>query len=287
MAREPWFVVFAPYELVVSGWWVVVSVTWQTIALVYVSYLAAVSLTRRDFARGRPALLIAAAVAWGAFVVVGQASLSPALGVVIPSLILLVGYWLSGLLFVRPDVRIEHWLQSVDHRVLVRSGLLPWFYRSPRIVQDFFELNYLLVYLAVPAGASTLVVSGHADRVGDFWSIVLFAEFACYAALPWIQTRPPRVFESAHESTARNAGIRRLNLSLVNRASIQVNTLPSGHAAGALATALAVGTIMPFAGIVFLLAALLISIATVMGRYHYVVDTVLGVLVALAAWTVL
>jgi membrane-associated phospholipid phosphatase len=73
----------------------------------------------------------------------------------------------------------------------------------------------------------------------------------------------------------------------VNRASIQVNTLPSGHAAGALATALAVGTIMPFAGIVFLLAALLISIATVMGRYHYVVDTVLGVLVALAAWTVL
>jgi membrane-associated phospholipid phosphatase len=73
----------------------------------------------------------------------------------------------------------------------------------------------------------------------------------------------------------------------VNRASIQVNTLPSGHAAGALATALAVGTIMPFAGIVFLLAALLISIATVVGRYHYVVDTVLGVLVALAAWTVL
>ena len=145
----------------------------------------------------------------------------------------------------------------------------------------------LLVYLAVPAGATTLVVSGQADQVGHFWSIVLLAEFACYAALPWIQTRPPRVFESTNEGTPHSVGIRRLNLSLVSRASIHVNTLPSGHAAGALATALAVGTIMPIAGTVFLLGALLISIATVVGRYHYVADTVLGVLVAIAAWTVL
>jgi membrane-associated phospholipid phosphatase len=86
--------------------------------------------------------------------------------------------------------------------------------------------------------------------------------------------------------TSRVAAIRRVNLGLVNRASIQVNTVPSGHAAGALATALAVGSIMPLAGVVFLIAALSISIATVLGRYHYVVDTVLGLLVALAAWTV-
>jgi membrane-associated phospholipid phosphatase len=77
--------------------------------------------------------------------------------------------------------------------------------------------------------------------------------------------------------------LRRVNLTLVNRASIQVNTLPSGHAAGAFATAIAVGAIMPVAGIVFLLLALSISIATVVGRYHYVVDTVLGVLVAIGA----
>jgi membrane-associated phospholipid phosphatase len=259
---------------------------WQGVALAYVSYLAIVSLTRRDFARARPGLLIAAAVAWGAFAGFGHARLSPVLEVVIPSVILLGGYWLSGLLFVRPDVRIEQWLQSVDHRLLTRSGLLAGFYAAPRVVQEFFELSYLLVYVAVPAGATTLVLAGHVDHVARFWAVVLLAEFACYGMLPWIQTRPPRVIESAAAMTSRAAVIRRVNLGLVNRASIQVNTLPSGHAAGALATALAVGSIMPLAGSVFLIAALSISIATVLGRYHYVVDTVLGLLVALAAWTV-
>jgi membrane-associated phospholipid phosphatase len=51
--------------------------------------------------------------------------------------------------------------------------------------------------------------------------------------------------------------------------------VPSGHAAGALATALAVGTTMPAAGAVFLVLAISIAAATVLGRYHYVIDTML------------
>jgi membrane-associated phospholipid phosphatase len=251
----------------------------------YVSYLAVTSFTRRDFARARHPLLIAAGVAWSAWAAAGRAPLSPALQIVVPSLVLLAGYWLSGLLFVRPDLRIERWLQSIDDRVLRRSGVLAWFHRAPRAVQEYFELSYLLVYLAVPAGATTLIVVGHVDDVDEFWTVVLLAEFVCYGMLPWLQTRPPRVLESRDDST-RSAGLRRLNLRLVNHASIQVNTLPSGHAAGAFATALAVFAVEPAAGIVFLLLALSISIATVLGRYHYVVDTVLGVLVAIAVWWV-
>jgi membrane-associated phospholipid phosphatase len=45
-----------------------------------------------------------------------------------------------------------------------------------------------------------------------------------------------------------------------------------------------VSTSLPLAGIAFLFMALSISIATVLGRYHYVVDTVLGVLVAIVVW---
>jgi membrane-associated phospholipid phosphatase len=228
-------------------------------------------------------LLIAAAVAWGAFAVFGRVRLSPALEVIVPAAILLAGYWLSGLLFVRPDVRIERWLESIDQRVLTRSGVLAWFHQSTRIVKEYFELSYLLVYLAVPAGAATLAVSGHADQVGRFWTIVLLAEFACYGTLPWMQTRPPRVLEAANASP-RSHAIRRFNQHIVDRASIQANTIPSGHAAGAFATALAVGAVMPGAGVVFLLLAASIAVATVLGRYHYVVDTVMGLAVAVAAW---
>ena len=255
--------------------------SWQAVALGYVSYLAVASLTRRDFARARPALLVTAAVAWGAFVLLGSLPLSPVLSVIVPSIVLLAGYWLSGLLFVRPDVPLERWLHAVDDRVLIRSGVLERYRQSPGAVQTFFEISYLLVYLAVPAGATTVIVSGHLEHLVRFWTIVLIAEFACYGMLPWLQTRPPRALEPVG---TRIAGVRRLNLRLVNQASIQVNTLPSGHAAGAFATALAVLSISPTAGAAFLLLAISISIATVVGRYHYVVDTVLGALVALAVW---
>jgi membrane-associated phospholipid phosphatase len=255
--------------------------SWQVAALGYVSYLALVSFTRRDFARARPALLIAAGVGWGAFMLLRGLPLSPVLSIVVPSIVLLAGYWLSGLLFVRPDVPLERLLHAVDDRVLIRSGVLQRYRQTPGAVQSFFEVSYLLVYLAVPAGATTVIVTGHPEHLDRFWTLVLCAEFACYGMLPWLQTRPPRALEPRDD---RIAGVRRLNLRLVNQASIQVNTLPSGHAAGAFATGLAVLSISSTAGVAFLLLALSISIATVVGRYHYVVDTVLGALVALAVW---
>jgi membrane-associated phospholipid phosphatase len=181
-------------------------------------------------------------------------------------------------------VRLERWLLSVDERVLVRTGLLDAYRRSPRAVQEFFELSYLLVYLAVPAGATTVVLLGQSDNVDTFWTVVLLAEFVCYGMLPWLPTRPPRVLEGGHGT--RIDGVRRLNLRIVNRASIQVNTLPSGHAAGAFATALAVTSMTPAAGLGLLFLALNISVATVVGRYHYVVDTLLGALVAIASWAI-
>ena len=268
---------------VLGGWELGVG-SWQAVAVAYVTYLATVSLTRREFARARPGLLTAAAVAWAAYLTAGHSPLSPVLQIIIPSLVLLGGYWLSGLLFVRPDVRLERWLLAVDDRLLVRTGALDAYRRSPRAVRDFFELSYLLVYAAVPAGATTLVVLGHAAHVDTFWTVVLLAEFACYGMLPWLPTRPPRVVE-AGDSTQID-GVRRLNLRIVNRASIQVNTIPSGHAAGAFATALAVMSTTPATGLLFLLLALNISIATVVGRYHYLVDTLLGALVAIAVWSI-
>jgi membrane-associated phospholipid phosphatase len=158
--------------------------------------------------------------------------------------------------------------------------------RAPRVVAEYFELSYLLVYLVVPAGAVTLLAFGRGDDVDEFWTVVLLAEFACYGMLPWIQTRPPRTLDADCGGWPHNLLVRRLNLGIANRASIQANTLPSGHAAGALATALAVSSLVPSAwtGAVFLILAASIAVSTVIGRYHYVIDSVLGMLVATAVW---
>ena len=81
-------------------------------------------------------------------------------------------------------------------------------------------------------------------------------------------------------------GVRRLNQLIACRASIQANTIPSGHAAGALAAALVVLSVAPAIGMVFLVLAVSIAIASVFGRYHYAVDSLLGILVAVIAWAV-
>lgn len=260
---------------------------WWPVALVYVSYLALTSMARR-FARARRPALAAAAIAWVATAVVlwrgAVEPWSPAAQVVLPSLILLLGYWLSGLFFIQPDHRVERWLQGLDDRLLIRPGVLGWFQRAPGLVGEYLELSYVLVYVLLPAGAVTLLVAGRGDEVTRFWAAVLAAEFACYGMLPWIPTRPPRSLETPPAEPARTSRVRRLNMGIATRASIQVNTLPSGHAAGAVATALCVATSVPQAGALFAAVAVSIVVATVIGRYHYLIDSVLGVLVGWMAW---
>jgi hypothetical protein len=151
-------------------------------------------------------------------------------------------------------------------------------------VRESVEVSYLLVYFVVPAGALTLVLAGASHALDRFWAVVLLSGFTCYAVLPWIQTRPPRVLEPNPSSASGTSLARRVNEVLLRRASIQANTVPSGHAAVAVATALAVGSALPAAGWPFFLAATGIFVATVAGRYHYVLDSALGVLVAAMAW---
>lgn len=253
---------------------------WEWIVLGYVTYLALVAVCLRRFHRARGPTLALAFAAWTVWAMTRHVLWSTSIEIVVPAACLLVGYWMSGLFFVTPMTAAERWLLRVDERV----GLAH--VRCPRLLRDYFELAYVLVYAVVPAGAITLALGGHVDAVPRFWSVVLLAEFVSYAMLPWVQTRPPRAID-AKAATTTSSPLRRFNLAVLGRASIQANTLPSGHAAGAMATALAIASVMPAEGVVFLVLAISIAIATVIGRYHYTVDSVLGIAVAIGAWVLL
>lgn len=254
---------------------------WETIVLGYVTYLAVIAASVRRFHRARGPTLTAAFAAWTLWAMARDAPRSLAFDIMAPAACLLAGYWLSGLFFIAPMRRLERWLLRIDQR----SGVTRM---RPALVRDYFELAYVLVYAVVPVGAVTLALGGHADAVPRYWSIVLLAEYVSYGMLPWLQTRPPRACEMPRADASPSASIlRRVNLAVLARASIQANTLPSGHTAGAVATALAVTSVMPAAGLAFLVLAVSIAAATVIGRYHYIVDSVLGVLVAVVAWYLL
>jgi membrane-associated phospholipid phosphatase len=124
------------------------------------------------------------------------------------------------------------------------------------------------------------IVWAHAGAaaVPRFWMTVLVAGFACYASLPWLVSRPPKRLAS-HASGA----VTRLNAFVLSRASHQWTTFPSGHAAVAWAAAFAVARVWPVAGVVLAMVAAGVSVGAASGRYHYVIDVLLGLLVAAVA----
>jgi membrane-associated phospholipid phosphatase len=199
-----------------------------------------------------------------------------------PAAILVGGYWLSGPFFRDPQLGLERCLLDVDDWTLGQLRANAWIEQAPRVVLELLEAAYAAVYLVVPLGAVLLWPWG-VQALEQYWTVVLGAELACYLALPWIRTRPPRSLEAPGPLDRRPVVWRQVNRAVLDRASVQANTLPSGHVAGAVAAAGAVMAVWPGAGVVLMGTAALIAVSAVAGRYHYVVDVIAGAAVGAAA----
>jgi membrane-associated phospholipid phosphatase len=243
------------------------------VAAAYFAYLAGMAIARR---RLRPAILALTTLV--CILVVGMQH-------IMPVAYLLVGYWLPALLVRTPDVLFERRLLSFDRFLFGVDSLAHFEQRAPRALIEYLEMSYLLCYAVVPAGYVLLIMFiGDDAAVDRFWTTVLLASFVCYGLLPWLPTRAPRAVESGREMT--RSSIRRLNLAVLDRASVQWNTFPSGHTAASFATAFAVGAYMPAAGVVLGGVAVSIAAGSVVGRYHYAGDAIAGVGTAIAAFLV-
>ena len=260
---------------------------WEWIVVAYAGYFAVVAWTR-GYSRALRAATAAALVSAFVFALLPAptATWQIAGRNWLPLVLLLAGYRLSGLFFVAPMRSVEERLLSFDRRVFAAVGWTPSGAAGAPLVRGALELAYLLVYAMVPLGVVALYLAGASNELSRYWAVVLTACFASYAMLPWLQTRPPRVVEGLlpADAPADRTPLRRLNLAILRSGSNQVNTLPSGHVAAALAVALMVLAAAPAAGLAFLALAVAIALATVVGRYHYTIDTFAGVAVALASW---
>jgi membrane-associated phospholipid phosphatase len=203
----------------------------------------------------------------------------------VPPLHLFVAYRLSGWFFRAPDRGLERWLVWTDAWVFDRLGLDGFVRRSPRIVLEVLEGMYASVYALVPAGFLIARLSPGLD-VDRYWTVVLAPMLAAYAMLPWLQSRTPLALGDHAAITTRPLQARRLNVFIARNASIQVCTIPSGHAAGSVATALALTAVSPWAAAVMAVFAAGIGMASVTGRYHFAVDIASGAGLAVAVWIV-
>src|SRR5690348_959355 len=202
----------------------------------------------------------------------------------LPYLVLLLFYWQAGQLFTEPNVAMERWLERLDQRLL--PSVLPAFTRGPvgKRISTTLELAYLFCYPSLPAGLAALYLMHRGAEADHFWAVVLVSTYFCYGAVPFVQTRPPRMLSQPDSLLPRSGAVRRLNLFVLRHASIQVNTFPSAHVAGSTACALVMLQVAPWIGLIFLALAVCIAVGAVAGRYHYAADVILGALVAIVAF---
>lgn len=263
---------------------------WSTEWIVcgFFAYLIVLACVRPLPPGSRRRVLLVSLVCIALAVMLSQLRPSPSLRILrewVPTVYLLQGYWLCGLFFRRPMLGVERRLLAFDTWLIERAGLRRLARRAPRIVASWFEMAYLLAYPFVPVGFGLFLALGQRERVDAFWTAALAAAFACYGLLPWIQTRPPRALATQGPLMMPHLALRRLNGAVLQRMSVQVNTCPSGHAATASAVALAVASAgAPAASVAFLGVAASIVVATVLGRYHYAIDSVLGLAIGIGAW---
>jgi membrane-associated phospholipid phosphatase len=260
----------------------------EWVAVAYFAYLTIVALVRPPWPRRRRA--IAASLAAIPLAALPSSLPDTAIARLArewwPAVDLVAGYWLSGWFFVAPMRGIEARFMGLDWRALGREPGRAIVEALPRVVLEVLELAYVLCFLFVPGGLVLLMLTGHRASADRFWTLVLLGEFGSFAMLPWIQTRPPRSVEASGAIDRRGLLMRRMNALQVRTVSIGVNTFPSGHVAGALATALAVSEVLPAAAPWLLAIVAAIAAAAVLGRYHYLIDAVAGAMLTFTAWVI-
>ena len=201
----------------------------------------------------------------------------------LPAVLIILAYRQAGLCSADTNTRLQAKLSGFD--VLLLRRLKPYGNNfTRRLLSACFEFAYLFCYPMIPLGMGALYLLGrqvHADR---FWAVVLPAAYICYGFLPFVQVLPPWMSEQIGHASVPENPFRRFNMWIVDHLSIRVDTFPSAHVAASTATAFALLSLAPPVGMAFAVLALSIAIASVVERYHYAADALLGAAVALGVF---
>jgi len=216
-----------------------------------------------------------------------------------PCLLIPMAYSASGVFFSPdPSHRLDTLLIGWDNALLQNAWTSRALSHFASWLGTYAEFSYLLCYPLVPLGLFSLVLarrwrgpaasahSNPSDLIDRFWTPVLLAVLTCYLIYPLFPLTPPRVLFPAPGMLETHSALRKLNLWLLHQNGDQASLFPSGHVAAVIAAALAVRAQLPRVGWVFMLAAASVTLATVLGRYHYAADAAAGVAVAVAAFGV-
>jgi membrane-associated phospholipid phosphatase len=171
-------------------------------------------------------------------------------------------------------------------RAVLRAGVKAAIEALGPILPSALEIAYALVYALAPFSVAVLYLYRRRDRVDRFLFIFAVGVLLCYAQFPFWPSEPPRAVFFGQDSPAYDTVFRRFNWWMLGNWGIHTSCFPSAHVAGAFSAAFGMRQALPerkWVSRFLLVMAVLIAIATVYGRYHYVADATAGFAVAVLA----
>jgi membrane-associated phospholipid phosphatase len=171
-------------------------------------------------------------------------------------------------------------------RFLLRGGVKAAIEAFGPLVPSILEIAYSLVYTLGPFCLAVLYLYRRRDRVDRFLFILAVGVLLCYAQFPFWPSEPPRVVFFGQDVPSGDTIFRRFNLWLLGNCGIHTSVFPSAHVGAAFSTAFGMWRTLPehkWVGRFLFVMALLIAVATVYGRYHYLADALAGLSMAFGA----
>ena len=137
-----------------------------------------------------------------------------------------------------------------------------------------------------PFSLAWIAAQNNRRLIDYFWTVYLSGTLTAYALFPYFPSLPPRYAFPLVAPPQVSTWVRSLNLAVLSRATIHTGVFPSAHVSSAFSAAWALYLIFPrrrWPGHIMLIYAISVSLATIYGRYPYVVDGLAGFAVSLIA----
>jgi len=200
---------------------------------------------------------------------------------------ILPAYWSLQFLVTTP---LEKWQQQFlvwDRWILYAAGMRAAVEFAGFLFPVILETAYMLLYTIPPAALALIYLRGPRRHTKQFLQVLLLGTLAAYALIPLFPVISPRYAFPEVDLPAHGSLARSLNVWVLDHVDISTGVFPSGHVAVAFSSAFGLMLAAPklrAAWILAFIAAGVIFVATIYGRYHYAADGLASIAIAAAAW---
>jgi membrane-associated phospholipid phosphatase len=251
----------------------------------YAVFVSAVVVAQREHLP-YPLLLLVGHAALGATAVLAPRARARGgvwrfLGVVYPLIVAVLLYTEIGHVNAAVGVAHDTMVQTWEERLFAGQPARAWIRAWPWAwLSTLLHAGYLSYYFILAGAPLWPWFAGRRASAARVALLMTAAFYLCYAVFLLFPVAGPRYTFPQADNAATHSALARLTQALLNNGAAWGTAFPSSHVAVSIVASVAAWRAWPRSGVLLLPAALLLTLGTVYGQFHYAIDALAGLAVA-------